>query len=61
MARNAVMAGPSSRLSGSRYSAFAESEAAFIHTVMAGLVPVIHVFTAHEQDVDARAKRAHDE
>jgi hypothetical protein len=31
-------------------------------TVMAGLVPAIHVFLAHAQeDVDARDKRGHDE
>jgi hypothetical protein len=28
---------------------------------MAGLVPAIHVFSAHKKDVDARDKRGHDE
>jgi hypothetical protein len=28
---------------------------------MAGLVPAIHVLTLAKQDVDARAKRGHDE
>jgi hypothetical protein len=27
---------------------------------MAGLVPAIHVFATHEQDVDARHKAGHD-
>jgi hypothetical protein len=30
-------------------------------TVMAGLVPAIHVFASEKQDVDARDKRGHDE
>jgi hypothetical protein len=29
--------------------------------VMAGLVPAIHDFVEHKQDVDARHKAAHDE
>jgi len=28
---------------------------------MAALVPAIHVFRAHDQDVDARDKRRHDD
>ena len=27
---------------------------------MAGLVPAIHAFLSHEEDVDARDKRGHD-
>jgi hypothetical protein len=31
------------------------------HTVMAGLVPAIHVFASRREDVDARDKPGHDE
>jgi hypothetical protein len=37
----------------------AHNDASF-DSVMAGLVPAIHVFAARKQDVDARAKRGHD-
>jgi hypothetical protein len=30
-------------------------------SVMAGLVPAIHVLSRRDQDVDARAKAGHDE
>ena len=32
-----------------------------LSSVMAGLVPAIHVFAGGTKDVDARAKRGHDE